>query len=192
MANPDMAFGLRPVSDRSGRPYNGSARAYVVPASDGTALFIGDPVQLAGSADADGVPTITRATAAGGNYILGVVVGFEIDAAIRAAGYRAASTLAKVLVCDDPEILFEIQADDDSATLAAADVGLNADLIIAAGSTTTRLSGAELDTSTKNTTATLQLKIEGVVADHQNEPFVANQRVLVSINLHQRRNTTGI
>lgn len=193
MANPDMAFGLKPVCDRSGRPYNGAVRAYVVPASDGTALFIGDPVQLGGSSDS-GMQTITRATAAGGNYILGVVMGFEIDATIRTNGYRAASTRAVVLVADDPELLFEIQEDSDTEKVLAAEVGLNADLIIAAGSTVTRLSGAELDSSTAATTNTLQLKIEGIVNDGLNamEDTDANKRILVSINLHQRRNTTGI
>lgn len=191
MANPDFAFGLRPVRHRSGAPYSGACNAYKVPASDGTALFVGDVVQLAGSA-VDGVATVTRATAAGGNYILGVVVGFEIDNLTRTAGYRAASTAATVLVADDPDLLFEIQCDDDSATLALTDVGLNADIITAAGNTSLRTSGTELDTSTKATTATLQLRIEGIVNDGQNEIAVANQRALVSINLHQRRNTTGI
>lgn len=191
MANPNSAFGLRPVQDRSGRSYNGSARAYIVPASDGTALYMGDPVQLAGSSSG-GVPTITRATAAGGSYILGVVVGFEIDANIRTNGYRAASTLATVMVCDDPEILFEIQEDSVGGDIAAASVGLNVDLISGSGSAVTRKSGFMADSSTAATTATLQLKIEGIVNDGLNELATTYQRLLVSINLHQRRNTTGI
>ena len=64
MANSNTPMGLRPVRHRNGAPYNGAATRYFVPASDGTALFLGDPVVVAGSADADGVMTVTRATAA--------------------------------------------------------------------------------------------------------------------------------
>ena len=47
--------------------------------------------------------------------------------------------------------------------IAAADIGLNADIIVAAGSTVTRRSGVMLDTSTKNTTATLGLLLSLIV-----------------------------
>ena len=191
MANPNFPFGLKPVRDRSGRAWNGAAEAFPVLASDSTALAVGDPVQLAGSS-LNGRPTVTRATAAGGNFIFGVVIGMGNDPVALRAGYRAASTLSEVLVCTDPELLFEIMADDDAATLAATDVGLNADLIAGSADLVNRVSGFMLDTSTKATTATLQLKIEGIVNDGLNEIAVAKQRVLVSINLHQRRNTTGI
>lgn len=188
-----MAYGFRPVRMLDGSPCNGALIACVVASGDGTALFPGDPVILAGSADtATGLPTVVRATAGGGAYTWGVVEGFEIDANIRANGYRIASTRAVVLVRPVFNTLFEVQADDDSATLAVTDVGLNADFIIAAGSTVTRRSGAELDTSTKQTTATLQCRIEGFPVDGQNEIGSANQRVHVSFNLQQQRNTTGI
>jgi hypothetical protein len=191
MANSDAPAGLIPRRYRSGAPYNGAANTYSVPASDSTALFIGDPVQIAGSADANGVATVTRATAAGGNFIAGVVVGFEPSPSVVANGYRLASTLANVLVADDPELIFEIQEDAVGGALAAADVGLNADLVAGTGSTATKQSGFELDTSTKQTTATLQCRIEGFVQRPDNE-IGANAKVLVSINLHQSRNTTGI
>lgn len=193
MANPNSPFGLRPICDRSGRPYNGAARAYVVPASDGTALYIGDPVQLGGASE-NGVATIVRANAGSSNYILGVVVGFEIDNNIRLNGYRAASTRAVALIADDPELLFEIQEDSASENVLAAEVGLNANLAAGSGSSVTKRSGFTLDSDTAAATATLQLKIEGIVNDHQNEieDTSAYKRILVSINLHQRRNTTGI
>lgn len=193
MANPNQAFGLRPVRMRDGSPYTGAGNPYVVPASDGTALAIGDPVQLAGSS-VDGVATVTRATAGSGGYILGVVAGFEIDNSIRLNGYRPASTLAKVLVHDNPDLLFEIMEDSDSENVIATEVGLNADLVSGSLSTVTRKSGFKLDSSTAANTNTLQLRIEGLVNDGQNEiaDTDANKRVLVSINLHQRRNLTGI
>jgi hypothetical protein len=193
MANSNAPQGLKPVRYRSGAPYNGACNTYSVPASDGTALFIGDPVIIGGSADANGVPTILRATAAGGAYISGVVVGFEPLRTDLTVLHRAASTLRNVYVADDPSLIFEIQEDALPATpLAVADVGLNADLIAGSGSTTTGKSGFQLDTSTKATTNTLQLRIEGFVQREDNEVGVANAKVLVSINLHQSRNLTGV
>ena len=191
MANSNAPSGLRPVRLRSGAPYNGAARRYYVASSDGTALYIGDPVIFSGTADADGVAGVVRATAAGGAYVLGSVVAVEADTR-DSLTYRAASTSRYVYVCDDPEMLFEIQEDAVGGALAVTDVGLNADLIIGSGSTTTGLSGAQLDTSTKATTATLQLKILGFSQRIDNEVGVANAKVLVSINLHALRNTTGV
>lgn len=190
MANANTPFGLRPVRHRNGAPYNGAARKYYVPASDGTALYLGDPVIVNGSADADGVPGCIRATAAGGNYITGVVVGVMLETQASTI-YRAASTARYVLVADDPDLLFEIQEDAVGGALAAADIGLNADLVAGTGSTYTGQSGFQLDTSTKATTNTLQLRILEVTQRADNE-FTANAKVLVAINLHSQRNLTGV
>jgi hypothetical protein len=193
MANTNAPTGLRPVRYRSGAPYNGACNTYSVPASDGTALFVGDPVIIGGSADANGVPTILRATAAGGAYISGVVVGFEPLRTDLTVLHRAASTLRNVFVADDPALIFEIQEDGIGGALAVTDVGLNVDLIATqAGSTATGKSGWSADTSTKATTNTLQLRIEGFVQREDNEVGVANAKILVSINLHQSRNLTGV
>lgn len=196
MANANSAFGLMPVRYRDGRPYNGACNPYVVPASNSTALFIGDPVILAGTAVAGVVggalPTITRATAAGGNYISGVVVGFEPNASVIANGYRVASTLCTVLVADDPDLLFEIQEDADGGALALAAVGGNADLVSGSGSTVTKKSGFQLDSSTAATTNTLQLRVLGFTDRIDNAAASANAKVLVAINLHSSRNLTGV
>ena len=63
MANSSAPLGFRPVKYRDGKPYQGAVNPYICPASDSTALYVGDPVILAGSANADGVATITRAAA---------------------------------------------------------------------------------------------------------------------------------
>lgn len=190
MANVDAAFGLIPVKYRDGRPYTGAYTRCYVPSTDGTALYIGDPVQIAGSADADGVPTVTRATAAGGNYIYGVVVSVEPTTSA-SYPYRAASTAAYVHVASDPDLMFKIQEDSDGGALAATDVQLNADLVAGSGSTATGKSAFELDTSTKATTNTLQLRIHKLWEGVDNA-IGTNAVWLVSINLHQNRYTTGI
>src|SRR4051812_6293618 len=111
MANYNAPTGLRPVRYRSGAPYNGAFNTYSVPATDATALFVGDPVIIAGSAAATGVATIPRAPAAGGAYISGVIVGFEPLRTDLTVLHRAASTLRNVYVADDPFLIYEVQED---------------------------------------------------------------------------------
>src|SRR6476469_3152982 len=109
MANANVASGLKPVSMLDGSPYSGNLDMFYVPASDATALYIGDPVKFAGSADAAGVATVTRSAA--GETITGVVMGFMPDGTTNMAGYRAASTAAYVLVAHGQDILWEVQED---------------------------------------------------------------------------------
>jgi hypothetical protein len=170
----------------------GGIETFSVPASDATALYVGDPVVKAGSADANGVATVTQAAAAGAgtSLISGIVVGFGPAADGTVPKYRAASTAATVLVCTDPSMMFEVQEDAVGGALAAADVGLNADIIVAAGSSTTGRSGVQLDTSTKATTATLPLKIMGFVQRPDNA-IGANAKVLVKINTHSDANAVA-
>jgi hypothetical protein len=190
MANSNAAAGLEPVRYASGAPYNGAAREYYVPASDGTALFIGDPVIIAGDGDTDGVPTAIRATAAGAGRITGVVVGFRPSSTIVANGYRLASTAEYILVADDPNLLFSIQEDAVGGALAATNIGQNADLIAGTGSAYTHRSGWQLDSSTAATTATLQCRIEGFVRSPDNS-IAANAKVLVRINLPTQTGAVG-
>lgn len=178
MANANVARGLVPVRMADGSPYNGAVDIFYVPSSDTTALYKGDPVVLAGSADAGGIASVTRATAAGA--ITGAVVGFT-DSVSMTAGFRAASTNAYVLVAHSPDILFEIQEDGDGGAITAADIGLNADFIVAAGNSFSKQSGTMLDTSTKATTATLPLRIRGLAQRPDNE-MGANAKVLVTLN----------
>ena len=178
MANTNVAYGLKPVRMADGTPFTGSVDMFYVPASDATALYVGDPVVLAGSADAAGVASVTRAAAAG--TITGAVVGFQ-DATSMQAGYRAASTAAYVLVAHGQDVLFEIQDDGVGGALVAADIGLNADIIVAAGNAYSKRSGTMLDTSTKATTATLPLRIRGLAQRPDNE-MGANAKVLVTLN----------
>lgn len=156
MANANTPFGLKPVKNAGSAPFTGGIEPFYVPASDSTALFIGDPVVKAGSADAAGLASVTRAATTGA--ITGVVIGFLPDATGVIPKYRAASTAGYVLVCVDPAMEYEIQ---EAAGLAAADIGLNANLASGSGNTYTGNSGFMLDAATKATTATLQLKIVG-------------------------------
>lgn len=191
MANANTPRGFRPVRYRSGAPYNGAYNEYDCPASDGTAIGIGDPVIVNGTASTDGTPQAIKATAAGGNYITGIVVGVK-PVTRDSTLYREASTLRRLHVADDPELLFEAQEDAVGGALAVTAIGGNADWVDGTVSTSTGLSAAQIDSSTANTTNTLQLRLERFVDRPDNEPASANAKVLVSINLHSRRNLTGV
>lgn len=190
MANSNAPAGLRPVRNADGSAWNGALSVYCVPATDGTALFVGDPVIIAGSADADGIPTATIATAAGGNRWTGCVVGFRPSPTIVANGHRLASTLEYIYVAEGPNLIYEIQEDAVGGALAAVDVGLNADFVAGTGSSYTQQSGWSLDTSTKATTNTLQMRIVGFVQRADNE-IGANAKVLVRNNLPTETGAAG-
>lgn len=187
MANVDSPFGLRPVRYMSGAPYNGAVNIYATAAGDGTALLIGDPVKLAGTAQTiDGViyQDITRAATS--NVVLGSVVAV-LPVTRDSTIYRAASTQRLVAVADDPNLLFEIQEVSGGTALTADDMGLNADFVVAAGSTTTGLSGVELNNATEATTNTLDLQIVSFANRPGNE-IGEHAKWLVRINRHQRAN----
>lgn len=191
MANVLRVNGFRPTQYLSGAPYNGQSRQYFVQASDGTALFVGDLVKFDGGADTVGVPSVTKALAADngatGSVIVGVIVGFVIDPTnLNTPQFRTASTARYALVADDPMILFEAEG---NGTVAAADVGLNANLVATnAGSAVTGASGMEVDTSTKATTAGLALRLIGFAPRIDNEQTTANAKFLVKINKHAYAN----
>jgi hypothetical protein len=187
MANANVATGLRPVRHRNGAPYNGATNTYCIDSGDTTAAYIGDAVKSAGGADALGVPTVIQAAA--GDTLRGVIVSVR-PVTSASTPYREASTTRYVQVADDPDLVFEIQEDAVGGALAATEVGENADLVVAAGSAYTGRSGMQLDSS-DHKTATAQLRILGFVQRPDNA-IGANAKVLVSINEHELKSTTGL
>ncbi len=187
MANANSPRGLIPRRHVSGAPYNGAANRYYVPSSDGTAIFIGDPVKSTGSADANGVPGVI--VAAAGNTVRGVCVGVE---AITSSStiYREASTERYILVADDPELLFEIQEDSVGNNLAVTEIGLNTDFVAGTGSTASGYSGFMLDSSGTGT-GTANLRIVSLVQRVDNA-IDTYGKYLVKINEHELASTTGV
>ena len=118
MPNSNAAQGLIPRRYRNGAPWTGAARTYHVPAANATALFIGDPVIITGTGDAEGYPDVGIATAASAGRITGVIVGFRPSAPFSPYKYLPASTEGYVIVADDPALLYEIQEDSVVSTLA--------------------------------------------------------------------------
>ncbi len=203
MANADTPFGLRPIRHKSGAPYNGAVNPYVIEAADSTGdAFIGDPVvRITGGSNTAAVTVVGAGhfpigtlpsvivTAAGTvngatKVITGVIVSFAADPTALENQYRLDDTQRVCWVCDDPDVVFEIQAD---GAIPAASVGLNANLIkTQTGSTVTGLSGFELDTTSDVPAADLsdQLRIVRAVNREDNDTTLAFAKVEVVINQH--------
>lgn len=176
MANPDAAFGFKPIN-RQGGVYNGATQRCYVPttASEGP-LFIGDVVTLIGSASTDGYPSVKEAAATEAAY--GVVTSFEA-ATNASTPYRAASEARYCQVVPCVGNYFIAQFDGVSE---AADVGLNTTYVVGAGSTVTGLSTTELSATTVGTTVVNEIKIVAFVDAPDNDLTLTNANAIVMFN----------
>lgn len=195
MANVDGAYGFALHEDNS----QSNLMLCVIPSGDATATFVGDAVKLA---DLDAVkinggpyaPAVIQCAAT--DPIYGIVMGFQqhtvasgMDLGRR---HRPASTAMYCLVKPaHPLDVWRIQADDDTETLAASDIGCNADIVVGTGNSTTGMSAMEVDSNTTAATAGLQVRIVGFVDKPSNIVGSAQQDVLVTINQSQTFNDAG-
>ena len=187
MANTDAAFGLKAIGKVGQNRDNQGLSEYSI-AANASAIYQWDPVEMA----ATGTITVAAAT----DTLLGSLNGvFYTDASTSkptwANHLNASNTATDIVgfVSDDPYERFEVQA--DGAT-AAADVGLNADIVYAAGSSPDYVSKVELDTSDQKT-GTAQLRIMGISKDPSNDTAgSANVNLVVMINEHFLKGTAGI
>jgi len=187
MANKDAAFGLKPIGKVGQNADNNGLSEYDIAAS-ASAIYFQDPVEI--------LSTGTIGVAAAGDALLGSLNGvFFTDATTSKptfANHLNASNTAtdiKGFVTDDPYQRYEIQA--DGAT-AAADVGLNADIVYASGASPNFVSKVELDHSDLKT-GTAQLRVLAISKDiENNEAGSANVNLVVMINEHFLKGTTGI
>ena len=191
MANIDAAFGLRPIAKVGSAPGGTTGTTkYSIADNQGTAIFTGDPVKY----KSDG----TVEVAAAGEASCGVFMGcFYTDPTTSKPTFRnhfPASLSpgdAIAFVADDPDQLYIAQQDSDGSNLVAADLNLNADLVFGAGSTSTGMSGVEIDSSTKNTTAALQVRLIDFYDTPSNDATANNSILVIKINNHQLGSHTG-
>ena len=187
MANKDAAFGLRAIGKVGQNRDNQGLSEYDIAAS-ASAIYQNDPVEMA----ATGTITVAAAT----DTLLGSLNGvFYTDASTSkptwANHLNASNTATDIVgfVHDDPYERFEIQSD---AALTAAEVGMNADIVYAAGSTPNYISKVELDHSDLKT-ATAQLRVIGISKDPKNnEAGAVDVNAVVIINEHFLKGTVGI
>ena len=187
MANKDAAFGLKAIGKVGQNRDNQGLSEYDIAAS-ATAIYQNDPVEMA----ATGTITVAAAT----DTLLGSLNGvFFTDANTSKPTFanhlNASNTATDIVgfVSDDPYERFEIQSD---AAFAVAEVGLNADIVYAAGSSPNFVSKVELDHSDLKT-AIAQLRVIGISKDpNNNTAGSADTNVVVIINEHFLKGTVGI
>jgi hypothetical protein len=206
MANTTRPNGFKPVKHQTGAPYNGQVNLYAVATDEGTAIFVGDLVKINGGGLGN-YATISRGAA--NNVMVGCVVGvipkgmdpaygkmsggsMTLDTPANMFVPATDGTVRYVLVCDDPEIIMEAQADDDTSTIVATQLMANFNVVATAGTTTTGVSNMQVDSNTGATTNTLPLQLVGFPNRIDNEVGATNQKVLVKFNTHQYKATTGV
>ena len=187
MANKDAAFGLKAIGKVGQNRDNQGLSEYSIAASS-DAIFQNDPVMMAATGK------IVVGTAAA--VLLGSLNGvFFTDATTNKPTYanhlNASNAATDIVgfVSDDPYERFEIQSD---AAFAESEVGLNADIVYAAGSSPNFISKVELDHSDLATTGE-QLRVIGISKDPENnEAGAADTNAVVIINEHFLKGTTCI
>ena len=156
MSATNAPFGLRPAYHPSGLD-RATALADGILSTYSTSILKGQPVKL----DTSGVIQV----AAAGDAFLGAFSGVEwtdTTGRRRVSNYWPASTAYQTGSCiayyyDDPNIVYEIQAD---GSLAQTSVGAESDLsATTAGSTTTGLSAATLSTTLAGSGNSAQMRI---------------------------------
>ncbi len=194
MANVSKISGLSPVAYLNGAPWNQQARTYCIPSTDNNAYAVGDPMVYAGSADTNGVATVTLATAGTGNTVLGALVGpggqkyggpsadpnnlnTIVIPATKTRNYY-------VSIVDDPNVIYQIEESSTGTAFTAAEVGLNANL--ASGTNNGYVSGWVISRTGPAVTATLQLRLLGL-AQIPNNTFGDYAKWWVIINNHSYR-----
>jgi len=205
MASTLAPYGLRPINLLGGQGYAGSTRLYAIPASYAVSIQYGDPVIITNTGSTRGylarfnaTTTATTVTSTGGGFgFVGVFVGCTFTdptyGKVFRQNYTSGNTASDIqgYVVDDPDALFQIQADN---TLAQTALGCNAALIqtVAGNSGANINSGVALQASSIATTATLPVRIVDFVNSTTSQIGDAYTDVIVRINTHfHRTGNTG-
>lgn len=197
MANANTAYGLRPIG-LAGSGVNSTGVTQYEIASDNTNAIYQYGIVVP---TANGVIDFAGATDGGTTQALGVLMGVEYQDSVQkkpvflnywpGSGSVSVDTNypVKAFVADNPNQLFKVASD---ATLtnratALATVFANASLGTSArtGSTDTGSSNSALSVSSVATTATLPLRIVGILDDEANSDYTAaGIPLIVRLNAH--------
>lgn len=182
MSNSNRPFGFKPIG-RDGGAFTGELNPYAVASDYATEIRLRDLVKLAGSADSNGLPTVSKCAA--GETPIGIVCGVENSETDHLSRKSIpASTGGIVYVCDDPSVRVEGQID---GALAVTDFGQTMNLVDAA--TSTGVSDMQFDysslSSAAGTTEDQVFLLERLVPDPGNEIGIY-ARVIASFNIHQK------
>ena len=202
MANLNAPKGFSPVGNIQGGSWNEQGRMYAIASDASNTYAIGDVVMSAASADANGVPYVTKWGGATTTSALplGIIVGIRVaDPGVSLVGstlsleksYIGLSAGTRyVYVVDDPMVIFEAQF--DSTAVAAADLHKNAAVTVTANQTSLAVSSPFSSTvlTSPATTATLPIRLLGLVQRSDNA-VGAYCKVLCKWNYHEFGVTAG-
>jgi hypothetical protein len=189
MANKDAAFGLRPIGKVGQNRDNGGLSEYSIAANDTSTIYFNDPVKATAAGTID--------VAAAGSTLLGSLNGvFYTDPTTKKPTWanhysQVNATDIVAFVSDDPYERFEIQSNGTNA-ITQASVFFNYDIEYTAGDSANYVSKVELSETTGVST-TAQLRLLGFSKDPDNNDISsANVNMVVEINEHFLKSTTGI
>ncbi len=153
-----MAGGFRPIQDISGNSYTGKIQQFVVESSHASLLAVGDLVAETGTS-VEGVSTADAVAA--GNNITGPITFIKPNLSNLEAKGLAAGTAGVIGVAVDPNLLLE--AEISNGSVAATDVGGNADIVATAATATGGLvnSNMTVDAGTFGA-GTAQVRVIGI------------------------------
>ena len=189
MANKDAAFGLRPIGKVGQNRDNQGLSEYSIAANDTSTIYFNDPVKATAAGTID--------VAGAGGDLLGSLNGvFYTDPTTKKPTWanhysQVNATDIVAFVSDDPYERFEIQSNGTNA-ITQASVFFNYDIEYTAGDSANYVSKVELNEASGVSTAA-QLRLLGFSKDPDNSDIgSANVNMVVSINEHFLKSTTGI
>ena len=201
MATTATPYGFKPLNHVGGTPYAGAVRHIKIASGFGTNIFNGSIVNIVAAG------TIEVVTDIGSNAdqfpagVIGVFVGCTYtDPTSKNKTFSnhwptgTVASDAMAYVVDDPQVLFQVQAD---ATVAQTALGANAPLAAvqstSTGDTTTGNSTTALDAD-EVTTATVAFRIVDFVESPDSTVGDAFTDLIVKFNAcqHSYENSTGI
>ncbi len=203
MANQETAYGLRPIGLVGSGANSTGVTEYEIASNNTNAIFQFSIVVPT----ANGVIDHAGATSGGTTPALGVLMGVQYHDSVQkkpvwlnywpGSGSVSVDTNypVKAMVADNPNQLFKVASDATLTDRATALTGVfaNASLGTSArtGSTNTGSSNSALSVASKNTTATLPLRIVGIMDDPANSDFTAaGIPLIVRLNAHFNATTS--
>lgn len=199
MATTAAPYGLKAVNLVGGQPYAGSTRQLKIASGYAANIYNGSVVSIVAAGTVEIVSEVGSNADAFPAGTVGVFVGCsytdpntkqKLFSQYWPTGTVASDAVAYVI--DDPDVVFQIQADD---TLAQSALGINIPVVNpTAGSTVTGNSTMAADASAIAVTDTLAFKIIDFVESTTSTVGDAKTDVLVKFNpkSHAYTNGTGI
>ena len=196
MATTAAPYGLKAVNLVGGQPYAGSTRQIKIASGYASNIYNGSVVSVVAAGTVEIVSEVGTNADPFPAGTVGVFVGCsytdpntkqKLFSQYWPSGTVASDAVAYVI--DDPDVVFQIQADD---TLAQSALGINIPVVNpTAGSTTTGNSTMAADASAIAVTATLAFKVIDFVESTTSEVGDTYTDILVKFNPTSHAYTAG-